>query len=649
MKLLFLIPSTKKVKKNVLFLLLMCVLFLSSCGEDMSLSEDKKEFFIETKSLEDFGKNHMIHKTGKISSQQSIALSSKVAGQVSKIYVQAGDKVKKWQILVSLSDTVVNYSNSLNGAGLWVESAQINYETQKLNWEKAVADTKLQLERAEKNFEISKQKIENDMLQAKINFENSDVSGSGSSSSLELQRLEESIEKAEFDYQQKLVADTQQLQAIVANAKNEYEGLLNLYTDIIDFGDSILSITDKNRHTNDAFEDYLGSGNRMALSDSKILFYQMQTEYEKLQEIQTNDISPENVLVFLGSFQDGHNILSLFLQKLEETLIDSIDSIGFPKDSFLAQINSYQQQVQWWKKQFTANYNSASSFLNTYKLAQESLQKQVQLLYTDLEITQKKLWDGGKLGEITYNKTLLSLEDQLSALKTGLENARLMHENAKKQLAITLKTVNNQIKTAQNSYSTALKEYQKLTIQSPIDGVIGSISVQEGEEISQWSPLLFVSNTSRGEIKVFFSEDEVHLLTENQEAYITLWGAKIKWKLVWVSKIANNSLNYEGSILIDESIDLVGNAINVEIPVVLQNYLIPVFVVETLWDSKWQVRTFSGGIVETKIVDLWKIWGNNIELLSGLQADDQLILSELDNFDETKYILKANTRASAEE
>jgi hypothetical protein len=43
------------------------------------------------------------------------------------------------------------------------------------------------------------------------------------------------------------------------------------------------------------------------------------------------------------------------------------------------------------------------------------------------------------------------------------------YNNVQKNREVTLKNLEIQIKNARNTYSTALKEYQKLTITSPIN------------------------------------------------------------------------------------------------------------------------------------------------------------------------------------
>lgn len=652
------------MKKLFIITLLVSGLFvLSSCWEELAPEEVKKDFVLETQDFKDFWFEHNIEKTGRISSEQNISLNSKVLWEVSSIAVKSWDTVKKWQPLMYISDSVSNYSGNLNSASIWVESSKINYESQEISLTKAVADTKLNLERTKTNFDISKAQIEEDMKQAKINFENSKLSSSDSSSSLQLQKLEESIAKAEFDYNNLLIQNTQQVQTFISNSRNEYNSLLNLYTDVIEFSDTVLGVTDKNDDKNDSFETFLGASNKTALTQSKTKFHELQKYKEYLLTIDTLDIEEESMDDFLNQFADGHELLTSFLNIFEETLIESIDSIGFNRQGFISQTNGYQTQVQWGKTQFLATKNAIGTFLATYKLSEQSSKKQVELLYTDLEITKDSLGDGEEIGEITYKKTVLALEDQLSALETGLKNAQLTYDNAVKQKDITLKSLNNQIKNAQNSYSSALKEYQKLTIVSPIDGVVWSISAQQWQEISQWTPLLSLSNIARGEVKVFLSKEELDLVTEWQEVSVSIDGNKVKGELISISRIANGSLNYEGSILVDDKVNIIGSIVEVSIPVTFDVPLFPVKIIETIWNGKAQVKVLSGAIIaanedqeatlsgatiENTVIELGKIWGNNIEVTSVLSPDTKIILSEVGNFDPQKFKLQSKQSESGE-
>ena len=345
-----------------------------------------------------------------------------------------------------------------------VESAKINYETQKINLEKAVADTKLNYERTQDNYKITKAQIEEDKKKAKIDFENSKLNVGDSSSSLQLQKLEEQIAKAEFDHENLLISNKQQVESFISNAKNEYSSLFNLYTDVIEFGDSILWVTDENRNENDDFEDLLWAFDKVSLEESKTYLRQLIDYKENLDTIDNSNISESTIVSFLEQFNDGHELLTAFLQSIEKTLLASLDSTSFGTATYIATANTYQTQVQAGKSQFTATKNSADTFLKTYKLTEESSQKQIELLYTDKEIASKNLGDGEEIGEINYNKTILSLDDRLSALETALENAKINYENAQKQLDVNLRSLNNQIKMLRMDILRLLKNIKNLLL-----------------------------------------------------------------------------------------------------------------------------------------------------------------------------------------
>lgn len=623
-----------------IYILLLLPLFLLSCGENEEVIDEKKDYSIEVKKIKDFDNTHIIEKTWKIASSQDISLTSKVNGEIGWVYVKAGDRVERGQILIGVIDSIANYSGNLEAASIGIQSAKINYENQKNNLDKAVMDTELNLKRTKKNFEISKQQIDQDKKKAKIDFENSDLNNIGSNSSLQLEKLDESISKAELDYNTMLLQNQQQVNTFISNAKNEYTSIKLLYADVIEFSDQILGVTKKNRDKNDSYQSFLGATDKNSLSDSKTLFHELEAYNKKLSEISTGDINESNIIEFLDQFQDGHVLLNDFLGTFESMLVASIDSVNFPRATFMTQTNGYQSQVQGGRTWFLATKNAITSFINTYKFNEASSQKQIELLYKDRDITTNSLNDGDVLGEIGYKKTILALEDQLSALETGFENAQITYENAVKSRTVTLKSLENQIRNARNGYSSALKEFNKLKIESPINGVVWNVLAQQWQEISQWTPLLSISNTSKGEIEVFLTKDELKYITEGQEVEVEIDDQEVKGNIYSISKIANSNLNYWSKISINESVSIVWSIVKVKIPVVLDRLILPVRIIETLWESKAQIKTLSGGLVVNSVIELGDIWGNNIEITSRLDPELDIIVSDIENFDDSKFILK---------
>lgn len=622
--------------------MLLLPVILASCGEEVIPEENKKDYNLEVKSIGEFWNNHVIEKTGKIASSQDISLTSKVNGEIGTIFVKAGDRVTKGQPLMGVSDSTANYGGSLEWASIAIESAKINLESQRISLDKAVADTALNLKRTKTNFDISKSQIEEDIKKAKIDFENSDLNNVDSNSTLQLEKLDQSISKAELDYDNQVLQNQQQVNTFISNAKNEYESIVLLYTDIIEFSDTILGVSELNEDKNDSYETFLGASNKQSLTDSKDMFAKLLAYKEKLEAISTNDINEANVLSFLEEFQDGHTLLNDFLTTFEKMLLSSVDSVGFPKDTFITQVNGYQTQVQGWRTGFLGTKNAISTFLNTYKFNEESTQKQIELLYKDREITKSSLDDGDALGQIAYNKTILSLEDQLSALETALENSQITYDNAIKTREVTIKNLENQIRNARNGYSTAYKEYKKLSVTSPIDGVIGDISAQEGQEVNVGSPLLSIANIEEGEIEVFLSKEELQYIDEDDIVSVVIDGEEMGGIIYSISKIANSNLNYGAKVRLDEDVAIVGGIVKVHIPVVLDQLILPVRLVETLGNNKAQIKTYSGSGIVNTVVDLGNIWGNSIEITTSIDPETEIITSEIQNFDEAKFNLKVN-------
>ncbi len=626
--------------KKIIVLIFSLAVFawLSSCWKE-ELSTEKKDFIVETKAFESFDWKFIIEKTGKISSKQDILLTSKAFGQVSQILVKVGDKVKKWQPLMYITDSIANYSENLKWASLNIESAKVNYKMQQINLDKNVSDAKINLDRVQKNFDISKAQIEEDMKRAKINFENSQLSGSWSQTFLKLQKIEDSIKKAEFDYTTLLVKNEEQIYSFISNSKNEYNSLLNLYTDIIEFSDTILGITPKNKSKNDSFEMFLWSTNREVLITTKQDFNNLLNYKNYLLTISTGDITEETLLDFLTKFENGHKTLITFLNLLEETLIESSDSIGFERQSYLTKVDTYQTQVQTRNTSFIALKNAVQTFLNTYKLTEESAKKQIDLLYADREISKSSFNDGEKLGEISYNKTILSLEDQLSMLESWLKSAKLSYENALKTREVSLESFQNQIKNAQNNYATALKEYSKLIITSPIEGTISQIFGDVWQDVSSTTQLFKIVSESIPEINTSFSKEEREFISEGQEVFIEKWDLLLTGIIESISEIADENLNYNATILLDADTNIIWDIVKIKVAVSTDTPLLPINVVTTKGWNLGSITVFSWGTFSDVNIRTWSVFWEYIEVVSCAKncIDLNVVMSDITNYNEGEF------------
>jgi hypothetical protein len=66
---------------------------------------------------------------------------------------------------------------------------------------------------------------------------------------------------------------------------------------------------------------------------------------------------------------------------------------------------------------------------------------------------------------------------------------------------------------------------------------------------------------------------------------------------------------------------------------------IPFNIVNVSWENTWTIPTYINWKLEEITIELWNIIGTNIELLTDLPNDTQIILSDLTNFNSQSQTL----------
>jgi hypothetical protein len=102
-------------------------------------------------------------------------------------------------------------------------------------------------------------------------------------------------------------------------------------------------------------------------------------------------------------------------------------------------------------------------------------------------------------------------------------------------------------------------------------------------------------------------------------------------------------LRYKSKIKINEDVNLIWNIASVNIPVKLENKLLPVNIV-SIWNSNiWSINILVDGSIEKKEVLLWDIYGELIEVKEILDDNINIITTYVDNFDPEKFNLKVKS------
>ena len=635
------------MKKIISIITLISLVFLTSCGKEVEVKEEKKkDFVVNVTEFNEFSTEAILNKTWKISSSQDISMSSNVSWRVWNILVRDGDTVQQWEILAVIDDTIANYGISVSRARNSLDRAKINYDSQKINLDKAVFDTNINLKKLKSNLEALKGNTDENLKNAESDLENSDYTSSDSKSALELQKLDNAVKKAELDYQNKLVADSETLQGFYSSIKKEHNAMRIFLDDVVEFTDELLWVTDRNKDKNDNIEDYLGakdsSQKNQIKEELKTLIAYQQSTYNNFD---INSVDTEEELIdALNTISKAFNLSKNLLNNFELTLNNSIESLTVLSSLDLANyqwvVNGYQAALQWNYTSFLAFDNGVKSFSRTYKQNQQSIVESIELLKKDREIAKKSILVWGDKALVWLNKVKISSEDAIRSLELQVESAKNTYDNSIKTRDVTLRSLKNGIRESELALAQAQKEYNKLTVRSPITWAISSVGIDIWQEVSPGKSLFTVQNNTDNEVEIAFSKDELSFVKVGNNASVLYDGTSLTGSIHTLSSIADSNLKYKSKVQLSKATSLLWDIVSVEVPLTLKNQLIPVNIVTVQNDGTWVISIYEEEKIKRKKIVLGKIYGNLVEVISGIEQNDKIITNYVDNFDSEKFNIK---------
>lgn len=637
--------------KKIITLLLLASILTSCGGIEEEIKSEKADFYVNTILGNELSETIILEKTGQVRSGQDISLSSNASGRVSDIYVKAGDTVKAGQVLAILEDSIWSYWINLQRSGISVERAKINYESTELSLDKAIFDTQINLDNLERNLVALKSDSQQNILLAQDNLENSQYWNLDSSSALKLESLDNAIEKSKLDYEIKISTDMQSIEWYKATLKKEFSWILTILIDVQEFSDKILWVSDINKNKNNRFEDFLWALDKIQKTSSEqalqdLMDFREDSEFETISKlVKQTDITELWMIEVIDYIDEGYDLILDLLNKLEVTLNNSIRSDGSLGETeisaYISSINGYQASAQWSYGAYISIGTNIKNFLNTYKSTQASVFKSIELQEKDRDIQYKTFSSGELSATAGYERTVISIEDNISNLEAQIVSATKTLENAEKNKDITLRSLKNSISEAQVWYSSSAKEYGKLTFKSPINGTIGNVYIDKGQELSMWSLAFEIVSDSTPEVKISFSKGEKDLISSDALVEIIVAGEVYAGTIYAISEIADANLNYAATIIFESGTNIIWNIVNVKIPVHTGKMLLPLNILETQWDEIALATTLSGSTFVDVRLRIGEIFWEYVEIISCAQnCDDlQIITNDVSNFDENKFTI----------
>jgi len=557
-------------------------------------------------------------------------MSASVAGRVTGIFVKAGDNVVAGQKLAVLSDNLTNYGVNLDRTENAISRAQINYDSQVISLDKRVLDAQINVDKLESNLLALNQTSNQTILKAQNDVDNINPDKQWSKASLDIEKLDNTIERLELDYNNLLVSNQQNIDGLQSSFQNFFNGYTTIVADISRFGDELFGISELNRGTDDDYDIFLWADDKIQrwISRKKvvsIMSVQDSREYQDLyNQILNTQMTNTQILDGVKYISDGYDEIESLVNNLEITFNNSLISIGSLSNeqiaAFLAENNGYQAQYQANNSALVAFETNTNTFLNTYEASEESALKQIEWVKKDREILVETLENSTANAIINFENILVSQSDNVRNLEIQLKNARNNLENAQKNREVSLRSAANAITDASINHNEAHKNSNKLIITAPVSGTIGDVFIDIGQEIYSGNNILTLVSNGEREISLWFSSDEIGFVNTWDIVYLETKSQSYTWSIASLASVTDSNLNYKATVVFGESVDILGDLVSVYVLAENPYILLPVNIVEVTQPGTWFIKTFSWATIVNNEVNLWKIWWEDIEILSPLDA-----------------------------
>jgi len=170
---------------------------------------------------------------------------------------------------------------------------------------------------------------------------------------------------------------------------------------------------------------------------------------------------------------------------------------------------------------------------------------------------------------------------------------------------------------------------------APTYGVVEKIHIRPGQQVQAGTPLVsFASDDKSSSAEILISLQIANIISVDENSYISIDGKKIQAHPIYISKEATKDQHYTLLYSIPkEYIGMIADKSFVQIDVPLENRfdsdsspMVPIDAVQ-LTQEKSYVFLLIDGKAESKEVVLGNVYGQFVQILDGINAEDEIILN----------------------
>ena len=253
--------------------------------------------------------------------------------------------------------------------------------------------------------------------------------------------------------------------------------------------------------------------------------------------------------------------------------------------------------------------------------------------------------------DLAFSNKVISLIDFEKA-QDDLENANLTYQHSikdaslnKESLAFELTTKQFEVERQQLIVNELQRQLDELTIISPVSGIVGNLNVAQKNQVNKNQPVMSVVDLSVFEVEVNIPESYADDLAIGMDAEIYVGNVNTAAKLVSISpEITNNQVI--GRIRFNDS-PPVGLRQNQRLSTrILMEHRSDVLMVQRgqfLESGGGRIAyVIEDGIANRKAIEIGARSLSSVEILSGLDEGDSIVISSTELFNGSDKVLLTN-------
>jgi len=252
-----------------------------------------------------------------------------------------------------------------------------------------------------------------------------------------------------------------------------------------------------------------------------------------------------------------------------------------------------------------------------------------------------KAYQANSISQIDYEKAQDDLENAKLVYRHAVEDARLNQES----LAFEIKTKQLQLDRQSLLVQELERKVDELTLRSPVDGIVGNLAVEQKNQVAQNQSILSVVDLSEFELEVDIPESYADDLAIGMDAEINVNGEMHLAKLVTISpEILNNQVTGRVRFAATDGQQPKGLRQNQRLTtrILLENKqgVLMVQRGQFLESGNGKIAyVISQDIAKRTQISTGARSLGKVEVLAGLKAGDQIVISSTDQFNSAEQVL----------